>query len=373
MSNSVLHIELGRHLYGGAKQVAYLIRALETNSVIEQHLLCTDDSDISKVRFNSCRVHPIAYKGEADFFCIKRMLDVVKSVNPSIIHVHSRRGADVWGAILAKITGIPAICTRRVDNPESKFAYYKYKQYDAVISISHGVQQVVSLHCEGVVHQDVIHSAIDIDEYSQGADRAWLNSTFDIPDEHLVIGNFAQYISRKGQADIILAMQDVIAQNPNVTCLLFGKGALQESYQALIDRHKLQNNVKLCGFSKDVAKILPSIDIVIHPSYTEGLGVILLQAGASKCAVIASPVGGIPEVIKHDETGLMVAPGDIDGIAETLLDLMDNSDKRTRLGNALFEHVCSKFSIEPMMKAYSELYFSLISQSPDTSLKHVVK
>jgi glycosyltransferase involved in cell wall biosynthesis len=69
----------------------------------------------------------------------------------------------------------------------------------------------------------------------------------------------------------------------------------------------------------------------------------------------------------------MVAPGDIDGIAESLFELIDNSDKRKRLGNALYTHVCSKFSIEPMMKAYNELYLSLISQSPDASFRSVVK
>ena len=138
MNIRVLHIELGRHLYGGAKQVTYLVHALDKDSAYQQHLLCTEDSEISKVSFNRCTTHTIRYRGDTDLMGFKRMLNKVKQISPDIIHVHSRRGADIWGALAAKLTGIPAICTRRVDNPESRFAYYKYRQYDAVISISEG-------------------------------------------------------------------------------------------------------------------------------------------------------------------------------------------------------------------------------------------
>lgn len=360
MNIRVLHIELGRHLYGGAKQVTYLVHALDKDSAYQQHLLCTEDSEISKVSFNRCTTHTIRYRGDTDLMGFKRMLNKVKQISPDIIHVHTRRGADIWGALAAKLTGIPAICTRRVDNPESRFAYYKYRQYDAVISISEGVQKVVAVHCEGVKHQRVIHSAVDKNEYSKPPHRQWLNEKFDIPPGHFVIANFAQYIPRKGQADLILAMRDVVKKHKNVTCLLFGKGALKESYQSLIDRHELQHNVKLCGFTNEVARILPNIDAVVHPAYAEGLGVILLQAGMSKCAVISSPVGGIPEIIKHKETGLMVAPGDIGGIVESIEYLLSHPETLKVFSDALHHHVVNTFSIESMTKAYSALYNHIV-------------
>ncbi len=174
------------------------------------------------------------------------------------------------GCHAAKISGVPTVCTRRIDNPETHFSFYKYKQFDAVISVSEGVRKVVSLHCEGVEHQRVIYPAVDLTEYSQRKDSGWLRRTFSIPEDHIVIANFAQYISQKGQADIILAMHDVLNKHENVTCLLFGEGNLKESYQSLIERHKLDEHVKLCGFTKEVAKILPNVDILVHPSYSEG-------------------------------------------------------------------------------------------------------
>ena len=365
MSIRVLHIELGVHLHGGAEQVAYLINALEHHGDISLHLVCAEDSEIRYTAFGHCETHTIKYAGESDFLCVKRLLEVVNAVSPDIIHVHSERGSDVWGAMLAKISGVPTVCTRRIDNPETHFSFYKYKQFDAVISVSEGVQKVVSMHCEGVKHQHVIYPAVDFTQYTQPKDSDWLRRTFSIPDDHIVVANFAQYISQKGQADIILAMHDVLNKHENVTCLLFGEGNLQESYQSLIERHRLDDHVKLCGFTKEVAKILPNIDILVHPSYSEGLGDILLQAGANKCAVLSSPVGGIPEVIKHKETGVMVAPGDIDGIGESLISLIEAPDERAQYGEALYKLVTSKFGIERMSSAYADLYKTLVFNGAD--------
>ncbi|MDO6567786.1 glycosyltransferase [Alteromonas sp. 1_MG-2023] len=359
MSLKILHIELGRNLYGGAKQVVYLLDSLNRQFEYKNHLICPDDSELAKKPITGCHMHTIAYRGETDLFSVKRMVNIARKIKADVIHVHSRRGADVFGAMVAKITGIPAICTRRVDNAESLFATYKYSQFAAVASISEGVFNVVSHHCEAVKHQAVIHSSVDFNEFSTPGDRAWLNETFSIPSDHVVIANFAQLIARKGQADIILAMEKVAKDNPKVTCLLFGKGNLKESYQALIERHLLTDHVKLCGFTDQVSKILPSVDIVVHPAYAEGLGVILLQAGACKRAVVSTPVGGIPEIIEHDKTGLMVTPGNIDDIADALITLVNDEGSRDTLGKHLYQHVKAHFSTKEMALRYSELYLAV--------------
>ena len=357
---NVLHIELGRHLYGGAKQVTYLIDALDKDSGFTQHLVCAANSEICHYSFDRCKTFAINYKGDTDLIGFKRLLDAIKRIKPDVIHVHSRRGADVWGALAAKFTGIPAVCTRRVDNTESKLARFKYREYAAVISISEGVHKVVSKHCEKVKYQGVIRSAVDEEEYGQPADQQWLKNKFDIPQHHFVIANFAQYIPRKGQADLILAMRELTTKFDNLTCLLFGKGPQEENYRQLIERHNLQSSVKLCGFTNEVANILPNIDALVHPAYAEGLGVILLQAGISKRAVISTPVGGIPEIIKHKETGLMVSPGDISGLVQAVSLLIAKPEEKIALGKALHRHVKTHFSIENMAREYAALYNQIV-------------
>ena len=353
----VMHLELGRHLYGGAKQVEYLIKTIAVQSnTVEQHLVCAEGSDIAALGLSECETHALPYAGEPDISILWRLAGLVRALQPDVIHVHSRRGADLWGAIIARYTGIPAICTRRVDNPKSAISCLKYAQYKAVISISEGVRKVVSRRCPASVFQQVIHSSVDLSEFHYAADPDWFRNKFAIPEGYQVLANFAQMIERKGQRDIIAAMKRVVVKQPATICLLFGKGSLADDYQRQIDLAGLSDNVRLCGFTEQVARILPNIDLLVHPAHAEGLGVILLQAGACKVPVIASPSGGIPEIIKHEKTGWLTPAGDSEKLAAAICTALDNDTLRHNYGDSLFEHVSTHFSTNAMANGYLSLY-----------------
>lgn len=353
----IVHLELGRHLYGGAKQVVYLINAIHAqNAPIEQHLVCAKESDIAALSLPGCVTHALPYAGEVDMSMLWRLAGLVRAVKPDILHVHSRRGADVWGALIAHKTGIPAICTRRVDNIECALNKFKYAQYKAVISISNGVKKVVSARCPATVHQQVIHSAVDLAEFNYSADKAWFCRKFDIPDDVKVIANFAQLITRKGQSELISAMQEVIRQHPDTLCLLFGKGKMQAEYQRQIDHAGLQQHVRLCGFTNEVAIILPNIDLLVHPAHAEGLGVILLQAGACKVPVIASPSGGIPEIIIEQQTGWLTPAGNTQLLSDAIVNALNSTNLRQHYRKNLFDHVSNHFSTASMADSYIALY-----------------
>ena len=359
MTIHVMHLELGRQLYGGAKQVEYLLQALN-NQKIQNTLICPEDSAIAQVAFERSRVVPVDYAGDMDFRFPFRLSQIIRQYQPDILHVHSRRGADVWGGIVARMTGIPAICTRRVDNPEGKSARWKYRQYSAVVSISHGVQNVVGQHCKGLP-QHVIHSAVDMNDFTFPEDRNWFRKKFAIPEHHKVIANFAQLIPRKGQADIIAAMRDVLKAEPDVTCLLFGKGKQRDNYQALIDQFGIGEHVRLCGFTEEVSRILPNIDFMVHPAYAEGLGIILLQGASCGKGLISCPVGGIPEIITHEKTGLLIEPGNVNALSTAILRLLHNPVEAKQLGEAARMHVAAHFTPSAMAKRYEALYRDLVN------------
>ncbi|GGF61762.1 glycosyltransferase family 4 protein [Alteromonas lipolytica] len=356
----ILHIELGRHLYGGAKQVVYLINAIyQQDPSIEQLLVCAEGSEIARQNLPGCTIHALPYAGELDISILWRLGGLIRATRPRILHAHSRRGADLWTAIMAKRSGIPAVCTRRVDNPEAGIASAKYAQYSAVVSISEGVRKVVSQRCPEKVFQQVIHSSVDLTEFAHKPDRAWFNNQFDIPPGFLVVANFAQLIGRKGQTEIISAMQDVVKLHPNTICLLFGKGSLAQEYERQIEHAGLQHNVRLCGFTNDVARILPNIDLMVHPAHAEGLGVILLQAGACNVPVIASPSGGIPEIIINGQTGWLTPAGESKLLANVIFEALEDPHKRQKYAANLFHHVSTHFSTAAMAADYIRLYSQL--------------
>lgn len=356
----ILHLELGRHLYGGAKQVVYLINAIHAQDPpIEQLLVCAEGSDIAAQHLPGCTIHPLPYAGEIDISILWRLSGLIRATKPDILHIHSRRGADVWGAMMAKRTGIPAICTRRVDNPESALTRIKYRQYSAVISISEGVRKVVSQHCPDTVLQQVIHSSVDFTEFPYTPDPDWFRRKFNIPQGHRVLANFAQLIARKGQTELIAAMREVITLCPDTVCLLFGKGSLADEYQRQIEQAGLQHHVRLCGFTNEVARILPNIDLMVHPAHAEGLGVILLQAGACKVPVIACPSGGIPEIILDKHTGWLTPAGEANLLANCIAEALENPQLRHELASNLYKHVSTHFSTETMAGDYIRLYRQL--------------
>lgn len=356
----VMHLELGRHLYGGAKQVEYLINAIAArDNSVKQFLVCAEGSAIAALNLTECETHALPYAGEFDISILWRLAALVKALKPDILHVHSRRGADVWGAIIARRTGVPAICTRRVDNPESAISRLKYAQYQAVISISEGVRKVVSQRCPASVVQRIIHSSVDLSEFHYGDDPDWFRRTYAVPFGYRVLASFAQLIERKGQRELIAAMKQVVAKQPNTICLLFGKGSLAEQYQQQIDEAGLASHVRLCGFTEQVARILPNIDLLVHPAHAEGLGVILLQAGACSLPVIASPSGGIPEIIKQKQTGWLTPAGEPTLLANAIVSALEAPRQWRNYASALYKHVSTHFSTDSMASGYISLYHQI--------------
>ena len=366
MDKRILHLEFGRHFYGGAKQLEYLVNAEAHTGNTEHHIACPEGSDLARqLKGQSCTVHPISYERDIDAMVVQRLNTLIDDIKPDLIHIHSRHGADVWGAIASRLTGVPAIYTRRTDDNESALSKLKYSQFKAVVSVSEGVKKVVSKLCPDDVLQPVIYPAIDTSEFTFSLDREWLNKTFSVPGDHKVVANISQLTERKGQGDLILAMRNVLEASDKITCLIFGEGPQKENYQSMIDRYDLNEHVKLCGFSENVSRILPNIDVLVHPAYSEGLGSILLQAGATKRMVIACPCGGISEIIKHNETGIHVDVGSPDTLGEQIALALEKPERANEFGQKLFEWVQDNFNVSEMAQAYDDLYTQVIQNEQD--------
>ncbi|MFP5305407.1 MAG: glycosyltransferase, partial [Gammaproteobacteria bacterium] len=145
----LLHVETGMHLYGGAQQVAYLLDGLARRGV-DNVLVCAPGAAIG-AHFRESRVKVVELRcsGDLDLGFIGRLSRTIAAERPQLVHLHSRRGADVLGGIAARRSRVPAVLSRRVDNPEARrWAQLKYRQYARVICISEGIAAV--LRSEGV-------------------------------------------------------------------------------------------------------------------------------------------------------------------------------------------------------------------------------
>ncbi len=362
----IIHVETGTNLYGGALQVLYLVRGLREQGIAST-LICPKRSQVAQAaREYGMEVNTLNYRGELDpRLLIMLVNDARKGRGErSIIHAHSRRGADLWSALASKITGAPFIITRRVDNPESQAScLLKYGQAAKVVAISKAIVDILESQGVGREKIELIYSAVDISLYRPGGDRRWFRREFSLPPNAKVVGMVAQFIPRKGHHCLLKAAKAVVKKEPHVRFLFFGKGPLEQEIREKANMLGLGDACLFCGFRDDLPRILPCLDLLVHPATMEGLGVSLLQASACGIPIVATRAGGIPEVVRDRETGILCEPGDDEGIAYSLLKLLGDNALARRMGEEGRRMVEMEFSITRMVKQYAALYRSILASS----------
>jgi len=355
----VLHIETGRNLYGGALQVAYLLQGLK-GSGVRSILVCPEGSEIAQAAAGFAEVHPLPMRGELDVLFGLRLIRLIRKVRPDLIHVHSRRGADLWGAVAARATGTRAVLTRRVDNPENAMlARFKYRQFARVVSISEGIRQVLIKEGVPARHVSCVHSAVDMADRRQDCDRSWFRREFGLAESHQTVAVIAQLIPRKGHRFLIEAAPEILEKCPEAHFLFFGKGALRQELESLCAEAGIRDKVIFAGFRDDLRHILPCIDLVVHPALMEGLGVSLLQAAASGVPIVGARSGGIPEIVRDGVNGYLVPPGDAQALIDPISRLLSDGTLAAGFGEAGHRIVKEHFSIEAMVAGNLEIYRQL--------------
>jgi glycosyltransferase involved in cell wall biosynthesis len=358
----VLHVETGQHLYGGAKQVSYLLAGLQQHGV-ESQLVCPIGSAIGRaVQESVSKVHEVPMGGDLDLAFIWRLRRIIAQAKPDLMHLHSRRGADLLGGIAGRWSGVKTVLSRRVDNPESPTVVkWKYGLYDRVIAISQGIADV--LLEEGVVEHKLVcvRSAVDVETYQKRCDKSWFNAEFDLPENALVMATVAQLISRKGHRFLLQAMPRLIERFPNLRWLIFGKGPLKQELQEQIAMQGLQTHVQLAGFRQDLPKVYPCLDLLVHPALMEGLGIALLQAASAGLPIVAVDAGGMPEVVEDGVNGRLVPGGSVDVLGDAVEQLLADESLRKEMGDSGREKMRRSFSVEQMVEGNLAVYQGLLN------------
>ena len=357
----VVHLETGTHLYGGALQVLLLVEGLQKRG-IENVLVTPEGSAVAaEASQRKLPVQTLPMAGEADLLFPLRFRKLIGAESPDLVHLHSRRGADTLGAMGARWTGIPLVLTRRVDNPEPSWAVRaKYNLFDRVITISEAIQEV--LVAQGVDRAKVrcVRSALDPSPFASPCQRDAFLAEFGIEPELRVVGMGAQFIPRKGHEILLEAIPRILETHPETRFLLFGKGPLREQVFHRTQAAGLGDDVIFPGFREDLGALLPCLDLLVHPATMEGLGIILLKAGAAGIPVVASAAGGIPEAIVHDETGFLVPPNDPEALASAVCALLSDRERAEVLGAAGKKRVKEEFSVQGMVEGNLDVYQELI-------------
>jgi L-malate glycosyltransferase len=354
-----LHIDTARTWRGGQNQVLVTVlglRALGHRTMLAAH----PGGELRQRAAEGLDLIPLAPRTEMDLAAAWRLARLVKRLEPQILHAHDSH-AVAMGALALSMSTMrskpPLIAARRVDFHlrGSALSRWKYRQVDCFICVSEAIRRM--LIDDGVPADRVVtvNEGIDLDRV-EAAPAANLHEELWLPHHAPIVGNVAALVPHKGQRHLIEAAALVIRQVPDARFVIAGEGELRPALERQIRERRLEKHVLLAGFRPDVLSLHKAFDVFVMSSVTEGLGTSLLDAMACRKPIVATTAGGIPEVVKDGETGLLVPPRDHAAMAQAIVRLLQDPALRALMGHAGWRHVHERFSAERMVQDTLRVY-----------------
>jgi glycosyltransferase involved in cell wall biosynthesis len=361
----VLHIDTGRTWGGGQQQVFYLHRGL-LDKGIRSILLCRKASPLArKAAAESVPAVEMEMKPGFGRLTAARIAKLARLHRVRTIHMHTSY-AHSLGLRAARLleSGVHKVVSRRVafTRKPSFFVRRKYLgRQIRYIAISNAVREkLVRL---GVPENDisVVYSGIDLGRFSRfDAEMAkQIAEKLGIAPGSFLVGSVGSLVPCKGHTVLIEAISHAARTIPNLVCLIVGEGPHRARLEGLIRRRGLEEIVILTGQRGEVPELLSLMDLFVMPSLDEGLGLALLEAMAAGKPVVASDVGGIPEVVSDSETGLLVPAAQPRALAEALIALSRDPARMSALAESGKRRVRERFSYQSMVEGTLTVYRSL--------------
>jgi glycosyltransferase involved in cell wall biosynthesis len=362
---SLFHIDAGKEWRGGQRQSFFLAREL-TRRGYPVHFVVQPGSPLHQAA-SEAKLPLISQKirSEIDLAAVLRLAIAMKRKKCVLAHFHDAHSVAV-GSMAASLAKVPIrVITRRVDFPLKKnlITQRKYsRNIDAIIAISEGVKEVL---VKGGVNPDcieVIPSGIDFSPFEKIFSSDYLRRELSFSSDDYLVGIVAHLADHKGHNYLIEATKILKEYSPKIRVIIVGEGPLRMELDKQTKESEVEDMVFFLGFRKDIPQILFSLDLFVLSSYLEGLGSSIMDAMACRLPVVATRTGGIPELVGHRKTGLLVPPANPSALARAILKLYEDRELATRLGRKGYEVVHKKFSVESRADKVILLYKKLASK-----------
>jgi len=303
-----------------------------------------------------------------------QLAKIFRKVRPDIVHMHKYKDS-ILGSIVARGMRVPHVVRVIHGMPEpfrgmqslKMTAYLLVDQcvtrrlIDKVIAVSRDIQGALMQILEAD-HVVCIHNGIDLETVHIVIQRQEMRRRWHVDDETIVIGTVGRLVPVKGHATLLEALHILRTSELHVKLLLVGDGPLRAQLEADVIRLGLEQAVIFAGHQEKSYDFINMMDIFVLPSLHEGIPMVLLEALALVRPVIASRVGGIPEVVSHGVSGLLVNPADADALATGLLEMMRDPVKAAAFGDAGRRQVEREFDAGRMANRTAVMYRSLVNE-----------
>lgn len=361
---------------GGAQSALFRYLEASNRSRFEPTVACLYNGDqviAEQIRSIGIDVYDLGMNSKISIAAVWRFVKLLRAQRPRILHTWMYH-ANVLGRVIGWLTRVPTIITSRRNVEIGGQSREWIKRWTS--TLDHAVIAV----CEKARLREIaasnlpdekvvtVYNGLSLEHFilvRRQTTRLQIRDELALSPQAVVIGVVGRLHPQKGHLHLIDAfatVQQTMAKTrgPSIYLLIAGDGSERDAIEKQIQRLALSENIALLGTRSDVPELLAGMDIFVLPSLWEGLPNVLLEAMAAQLPVVATAVGGTPEIVLDGETGILTAPADSAALGDALLTLINNPTLRNKLGQAGRRRVETSFSIQQMTKSIEGLYVKFL-------------
>ncbi len=293
-----------------------------------------------------------------------RLARYLRGRGVGLVHCHNF-GAFVYGALAGRLASCRGILytAHGPDFPceKRRRLFQRLPLADHIIAVSEKVRRS-AVERVGIPPERVttIVNGIDVRGFSASAQGPKVRSELGAKADTPLVGSVARLSWEKDHETLFRAFSRLLPEHPDVRLLVVGDGPLRRSLEERVRDLALGDAVQFLGTRRDVPDVLAALNVFVLASREEGLPVALLEAMAAGLPVVATSVGGIPDVVVDGETGLLVPPGDPARLSEAIFRLMNNGEEARAMGREASKRVAERFDVSRMVRAYEDVYLRVL-------------
>ena len=370
----ILHLIATNFFGGPEKQIVAHLKHLNQNRYaghLASYLEYGGSNELlAKAADEGIRTHGIPMHGPLDFQAQFKLNNLIARQKVDLLCVHGYK-ACVMGWWAGRIYKIPVIAfSRGYTSENKKIAFYNWlerqalRRVDGVIAVSEG--QKKRLDSLGIRSPNtwVVRNAISVNPLKQNAapeKRRQVYRELNIPESPKLVVAAGRLSPEKGHRFLVEAIARMDHQTRQACFVFCGDGMCQKELQDLAADLGVTRYCRFVGFRKDIADIFEVMDLMVLPSLTEGLPNVVLEAFASAKPVVASNVGGVPEVVEDGKNGILVPPQRPDLLADAIAKCLADRRFMKEMGKSGYHKVKSEFSVESQTAKLESIYCKILA------------
>jgi L-malate glycosyltransferase len=365
----ILHISSARTLGGGERHLADLAGALVGRGH-EVYAALPAQSPLRQELKNlpAVRLFALRLRNALDVASALELARILREHRIDIVHAHVARDYPLAALAVRRAASAKLVITRHVLFWLNRLHVVTLRQVARVIAVSQAVKH--SLVAQKIFPErkiTVIPNGIDFRSFDaslQGFDREAYLRRLKIPQGSLLVGTVGEIKRQKGYEEFLRAAAIIARQKKNAHFIIAGADATRTgehlaALSRLINELDLRGRAHPVGWLDDVAPLLAALDVYVSASRTESFGLSIVEAMAAGRAVVATATEGALEIIDNEEMGLIIAVGDHEAMAASVLHLLEDENARRRTGQLARAHARSRFSLERMVDATEQVYLEV--------------